>query len=401
VDGHSPPADDIAPAWRRSTLHLGGSYFWYYAAIGTFSPFAALYYRGLGFSGLEVGILSALQPLSVALLGPIFGALADAHGWHRTILRIALALAAILAISTSRAERFVPVMILIGLLAITATPIPPLLDAYAMTISERTGFPFGRLRVWGSLGYMVLTLGLPRLVGKEVTSGYLIAYGACFGLTLLAAMGLPPLAERVPRPLLAGLGDALRNRSLLLLLGTAYLLSCSSAIMYVFLGIHMRDLGGSTSLVGVAFAISALSELPTIAFGAWFLRRFGPLRMLMLALAVYAVRYLAFSTVTDPAWILPVQLLHGLSYGIYLMASITLAHRVAGRAQAATAQALLTAVSFGAGNITGSLVGGALLDQVGTAGLFRGAAVLVLVTLALLTLGNRAVGLDREPDGAP
>ena len=44
--------------------------------------------------------------------------------------------------------------------------------------------------------------------GKEVTSGYLIAYGACFGLTLLAAMGLPPLAERVPRPLLAGLGDA-------------------------------------------------------------------------------------------------------------------------------------------------------------------------------------------------
>ena len=92
------------------------------------------------------------------------------------------------------------------------------------------------------------------------------------------------------------------------------------------------------------------------------------------------------------------QLLHGLSYGIYLMASVTLAHRVAGREQAATAQALLTAVSFGLGTITGSLVGGAFLDSLGTTGLFRGAAVVVLVTLAILLVGNRTIGLERDDD---
>ena len=133
-----------------------------------------------------------------------------------------------------------------------------------------------------------------------------------------------------------------------------------------------------------------------MAFGGWFLARFGAYRLICFALAVFALRFAAFGLITTPAWILPVQLLHGLSYGAYLMASVTLAHRIAGRQQAATAQALLTAVSFGFGSITGALVGGALLDTVGTANLFLGAAVLMVIDLCLLVLGNRAVGLDRN-----
>ncbi|MBA2454798.1 MAG: hypothetical protein H0V47_16645, partial [Chloroflexia bacterium] len=62
----------------------------------------------------------------------------------------------------------------------------------------------------------------------------------------------------------------------------------------------------------------------------------------------------------------------------------------------ATAQALLTAMSFGFGSITGSIVGGALLDQIGTAGLFRGAAILMIVVLGVLVAGNRLIGLDRR-----
>jgi MFS transporter, PPP family, 3-phenylpropionic acid transporter len=139
--------------------------------------------------------------------------------------------------------------------------------------------------------------------------------------------------------------------------------------------------------------------LPIVAFGGWFLSRFGALRLIALALVVYAVRLVALSLISDPNWILPIQALHGLSYGAFLMALVTLAHRSAGREQAATAQALLTTVSFGFGSITGSLIGGALLDSVGTVGLFQGAAVLMVITLGILLAGNRIVGLDRPPQG--
>jgi predicted MFS family arabinose efflux permease len=52
-------------------------------------------------------------------------------------------------------------------------------------------------------------------------------------------------------------------------------------------------------------------------------------------------------------------------------------------------------MSFGFGAIVGSLVAGALLDVIGTAGLFVTSAALMAVTLAVLIVGNRIVGLDR------
>jgi PPP family 3-phenylpropionic acid transporter len=291
------------------------------------------------------------------------------------------------------------VLVLVALLSLTLVPVAPLLDSYGMTISERFGQSYGSLRVWGSVGYMALTLVLGWLMGDRVSSLLLVAYAVCLGCTMVAVFGLPHLAQRRPRPLLSGLSEVRHNQPLVLLLIVAYLLSSGAAIMGVFLGIHVQELGGSANLVGIAFAISAASELPIVAFGGWFLTRFGALRLIALALVVYAVRLVALSLISDPDWILPIQALHGLSYGAFLMASVTLAYRSAGREQAATAQALLTTVSFGFGSITGSLIGGALLDSIGTVGLFQGAAVLMVITLGILLAGDRIVGLDRSPQG--
>ena len=87
-------------------------------------------------------------------------------------------------------------------------------------------------------------------------------------------------------------------------------------------------------------------------------------------------------------------MLHGISYGAFLIASVTLAYRIGGREEAATAQALLTGMAFGLGAITGSLVGGALLDRIGTEGIFILAAVVMAVTLVLFLLANRVVRLQ-------
>ena len=391
---HEAVRREMAHGWRHSGQRLRAGYFWYYAAIGTFMPFAALYYRELGFSGLQVGALTALPAVGVALSGPVWGAVADARAIHRRILRVALILGVIAALAASRASAFPAVFSLVALLALASVPVAPLLDSYGMTLGDRFGLSYGRLRVWGSLGYMALTLVLGRLMGDGVSSLLLVAHAACLSVTLLWLFGLPPLAERRPRPLLGGLREIRRNAPLLVLLGIAYLMSSGAAVMYVFLGIHIETLDGTPNLVGPAFAISAASELPIVAFGGWFLTRIGASRLIALALIVYAVRFVAFSVAPAGAWILPVQVLHGLSYGAFLMASVTLAHRLAGRGQAATAQGLLTAVSFGFGSITGSLVGGALLEPIGTVGLFRGAAVLMVVTLVVLVAGIRFVGLD-------
>lgn len=388
-----------AVSWQRSSRHVRAGYFWYYAAIGAFIPFTALYYRDLGFSGLQIGALTALPSLGVALFGPLWGAVSDSLAIHRLVLRVGLVLAALLAFAASQVSAFTSLFPLIAVLSFAVVPVAPLLDGYGVTVSERLGRSYGGLRVWGSLGFMVSVLVVGRIMGERVSSLVLVAYAACLGLTLLSVVGIPRLAERHPRSLLGGLRDVARNRPLMLLLLIAYLLSSGGAIMYIFLGIRLQEIGGSANIVGVAFALSAVSELPVVAFGGWFLSRLGAPRLIAVALCVYIVRFAAFSAISDPEWMLPVQLLHGLSYGAFLMASVTLAHRLAGSEHAATAQSLLTAMSFGFGSITGSIIGGALLDRIGTVGLFRGAALLMVMTLAVLVIGDRIVGLDR-PDQA-
>jgi PPP family 3-phenylpropionic acid transporter len=381
--------------WRRATWQVAGGYFWYYGGVGAFVPFSALYLRELGFSGLQVGILTALPSLGVALAGPVIGAMSDSLGVHRWVLRIGLAAAAALAAIGATLDTFPPVLLVMAALALALAAVPSMMDSYAVTTSDRAGRSYGAVRVWGSIGYMLAVLVVGRLMGDDVSALVFTGYAACLGVALLTVATLPRLGDRRAQPLLGGIRDALSNPSLVVLLAVAFLISTGAAVMNIYLGVHLEGIGGSASLIGLAFAVSAASELPVVAFGGWFLARLGAFRLAALAIVVYAARFAAFSMLTQPEWVLGVQVFHGLSYGAFLMASVTLAHRLAARGQAATAQALLTAMSFGFGAIVGSLVAGALLDAIGTAGLFRLSAVLMIVTLVVLIAGNRLVGLNR------
>ncbi|MDQ3856286.1 MAG: MFS transporter [Chloroflexota bacterium] len=373
------------PAWMRA------SYWWYYAAIGAFTPFITLYYRGLGFSGVQIGVLAAIPPVATALLAPLLGAFADTRSAHGQVLRVSLGLTALVAILLSRAAGFPQVLGLVVLLGIAIAPIPSLLDGFGVTLSERHEIPYGRLRVWGSLGYTAAVWLIGWWMGGAVTVFFLLAYAGCILLTLGSGAGLPRITSGTSVPILQGVSSVLGNRRLLLLLAITYIVSTGTGMMYNYFGLYFFDIGGNARLLGTALALTSLSELPVMAFGGRLLHRLGPLTMLRIAIAAYIVRLAAYGTLTDPTWVLPVQLLHGLCFAMYLMASVTLAHRLAGRELAATAQGLLTGVSFGLGSLTGSLTGGVLLEQVGTMGIFRLATVGMVVALAVLLTSGRTL----------
>lgn len=381
--------------WHRADLKVAGGYFAYFGAIGALTPFAALYYRELGFSGLQVGVLTALPAIGAALCGPVGGVVADTLGIHQWVLRLALGLTAIVAFVSAQASAFVTLLLLIGILSFVSAPVAPLLDSYGVSASEHTSRSFGSVRVWGSIGYMAAVLVVGWLMGERASPVLFVAHGVLAGIALAALLRLPALAERRAAPLFDGFRVVLHSRPTALLLLIAFVLSVGAALINTYLGVRIEEVGGSASQVGLAFAIASASELPVIALSGWLLDRLGAPRLVGMAIVVYLVRFISFSTISVPEWLLPMQALHGLSYGAFLMASVILVHRLAGQQHAATAQSLLTAVSMGLGTITGALVGGAFLDVIGTEGLFRAAAVLMVFTLAVLILGNRAVGLDR------
>ncbi len=173
--------------------------------------------------------------------------------------------------------------VLVGLLAYLNAPISPILDSYGVTISERLSVSYGGLRVWGSVGYSATAFTVGRIMGEDVTNLFLIAYAVCLGLGLLSSLGLPPQEERAHRSVFSGIGLLRHNRPLLGLMLVAYLVSSGGAIMYGFLGIHLKDLGGITgSLIGGAL----LDEVGTV----WLFRGASALMLITLAGFTVALR---------------------------------------------------------------------------------------------------------------
>jgi PPP family 3-phenylpropionic acid transporter len=385
----------------RAQVWLSCSYWWYFAAVGCFGPYITLYYRDLQLSGIEIGVLTAILPLGVAFIAPVWGMLADARSAHRLILRGALLSAALTALLLTRATSFVALAPLIMLLAICLAAIPALLDSYALTISEREGVSFGQMRVWGSLGFIAAVWLVAWRMGQHVSSFFLFAYAAALLLGAVVTLGLPHLRPRALQPTSRGGSAIIKDRSVVTLLLCVFLVTSNATFISSYLSIYLTEVGGSTRLVGTASALGALSEVPLMVLGRRLIDRFNSRNIFVLAVGAYLLRFALYSIPPTAPLALPIQLLHGLSFGLYLMASVTLIHELAGRERAATAQGLLTSTSLGFGAITGSLAGGALLDRIGAVGIFRVGTVGMLVALGICLVSVRTISAAHadEPDG--
>ena len=159
-------------------------------------------------------------------------------------------------------------------------------------------------------------------------------------------------------------------------------------MVFNFQGLYVKELGGSTALIGAASSMAALSEMPIMFISGWLALHLGGKRMVIMALVMYVLRALSLSLMPSADWIVPVQLLHGPSFGIFMMATVNLVYEMAGPELAATAQGLLaSAVSFGI--IIGALVGGVIIDNFGFVTVFRLAAFMAFLALLVFVLGSR------------
>lgn len=382
--------------WKAARLEIGSGYLWFFAAIAAFNPYVAMFYRAQGFSGVQVGILTAMPAIGLAVSGPFWGAIMDRLGIHQRVLRVALVLCAALALVVARMHEFGAMLLFVTALSFAQVPLRALLDSYAVGVSERCHTSFGSIRAWGAIGYFLSVLVLGQLMGDDISPLFLTAYALFMLLTFAVTFRLPSLSARQPMRYSSGVGHLLRNRALVLVLVTAFLLAVGYAVIYVALGIHIRAIGGTTDMVGLAFAVGAAAELPAFLFGGKIIKRLGERRVITAAIGFYALRYALIGLAPGAMWIIPVQVLHMFSFAAFLVASVPLAHKVVLGEHPATTQSLLTTFSFGFGNIVGSVGGGWLLDAIDSGTLFLATGALMVITLCVFVVGSRMVRLDER-----
>ena len=144
---------------------------------------------------------------------------------------------------------------------------------------------------------------------------------------------------------------------LLLIIGTC------KATVDVFLFLHLQvDLGATSLLLGLTLAVTTVGEVPFYFYSGALLERFGANRVVVLALVAYVVRLGWYAALghfhLDVWWVLPVEVLHGLTFSLGWAACATHASEIAPPGYATTTQGVISATFWGVGFGIGGIGGG-------------------------------------------
>lgn len=369
-------------------------YLLYFGAVGCVFPYLNLYYRRIGLSGLQIGVLSALPALVVPLASPFWGILADSRSLHRTLLSAAVAgtIVPVLLLSLgSTMSWLIPVTLIY---AFFYGPIGPLIDSTALEVAEGAQRSYGELRAWGTIGFIVSAWALGRIMERTGLRSLFFGYALFMAAALVVSRLLPPRGKLWAAPGLRGLGTLLTDRTFVLFLISIFLLSVAVTAVNNFFSLYMDALGASEGVLGLAWAIASLSELPVMFLSGALLRRLTARGLLIVGFCVYALRWLLYTQITSAEMVLVVQLLHGFSFGAFFVAGVIYTRERAPEGLAATGQALFSGTAWGFAGVVGGVVGGYLYDQTGVLNLFKlcslGATLALLLLLFAASGGRRS-----------
>lgn len=377
-------------------------YFLYYGSIGASLPYLAPYFRGLGFSGAEIGTVQMVGPLVTGPAALAWALAADRLGAPARVLRMATlwALAAIAFLPLARAPAVAAAVLFFNSLG--AAAVVPLVDSVAVEwVRTQPGLSYARIRLFGSLGFIALAQGLGLLLsargdrpGDVAVTLAVVAAVAGYAFT---ARGLPAPPRPGGRPDLAALRALLADRRLLLLLGASALHWADCAPYHLFYGVFVRDLGLSAALTGLGMAVGVSAEVLVLLAFPRLQRRFSVRARFALAFSATAVRWWLLSRSDGPAAVVGLQALHGLSFGLFWGSAVEAMSFLVPARLRSTGQALFGAVVFGGGGALGYQLSGLGYDHYHSAApLYAWAAALEILPL-VAAAAFRPGGLGPRP----
>lgn len=364
-------------------------YFFFYAAWACLLPFLVLYYRQLGFSGAQIGLLASISPLASLLAAPLWGALADATRRHHQVLLLTVGGAAVTVFGLSYSRSYGLLLLLVTVYAFFNAPIIAIVDSSVMELLGSRRDDYGRVRLWGAVGWGMAGPAAGALVEQFGLSMSFVLYIALSVGSFVSAWLLPVRPQPRAEALWRSMGTLLKNGGWTIFLLACYISGITLGVINNYLFLYLDELGASSTQMGFALTMATISETIVLFFSGWLLRRFGTRGLLMISLAAFVLRAFGYSAAQAPWQALLFQLFHGLTFSTLWVAGVRFASENAPPGLSATAQSLFSATVMGFGGITGALVGGAAMDVLGGAGLFRASAVVVLAALLLFVLAGR------------
>lgn len=304
-------------------------------------PFFPIWLETLKMSDFQIGIVLAVPMFVRIFTAPIAGVVADRIGERSIVLIWSGLLSLLTAVALFATGSFWPVLLLYTLQGAVYSPYVPITEAIMLSGVRRWNFDYGRMRLWGSLAFILATMTGGWLAGLYGGDMVLPAMAVAFVLTVLGAMIAPRIGKpRRPSPISAiatmPTKSTLRQWDVQLMLIGVSLVNASHAMLFAFSAIYWQKMGFSGVDVGILWSAGVLAEVVFFLFAVQLRQRFNLWSMMIVGGGVAVARWILFPMEMSFAGYFVLQCLHAFTYAlIHMSAQSRLVERVAEEQEAA------------------------------------------------------------------
>lgn len=368
----------------QSTRWLALGYFTYFFSYGIFLPFWSVWLEGLGLTPETIGLL-----LGTGLVARFLGSLLIAPRVtdpSRLIpaLRVLALLTLVFALAFWAGTHVAWLMVVMISFNLFFSPLVPLTDALANTWQKQIPLDYGRVRLWGSIAFVIGSA----LTGKLVS---LYDYRVILALLTLGVASM--LLGMMLRPAIQPQGVSRHQESTgwsswLALISQNWrflvcvcLLQGAHAAYYGFSAIYWQSAGYSASAVGYLWSLGVVAEVIIFALSNKLFRRFSARDLLLLSAVCGLIRWGMMGWTTALPWLIVAQILH---CGTFTVCHLAGMRYIAARhgSEVIRLQAVYSAVAMG-GSIAIMTIFAGYLYQHLAGGVFWVMALLALPAMVL------------------
>lgn len=367
---------------------LAGFYFFYFGYLGAFAPFFSLYLKASGLDAVAIGVLMSLPQVSRIVASHLWGWLADRSGRGLRVVRTAGIAGLACFLGVFAGSSFGWLFCVLFAMTFFWSAALPLVEAATLTHLGEDTARYGRIRVWGSVGYIVAVVG----VGHALDA---VSIRALPWIVLAAMTGMLAFSWRIPeRPPRAagphaeiGIWDVLRRPETMTLIVAGALMSAAHGPYYAFYSLYLVGHGYTKAVVGWLWALGVFCEIGIFVWMPHLFRAYTARQVLIASFALAVVRFLLIGWGIDTlALLLIAQVLHAATFGSFHAAAISIVHRIFRGRHQARGQAIYSSLSFGTGGAAGAIASGYAWAHYGPAITFTLAAGCAFAGLVLLWL---------------
>lgn len=374
----------------QSTRWLSLSYFTYFFSYGIFLPFWGIWLQGEGIPPETIGILLGAGLIS-RFLGSLIIAPSVKDPSHLvTAIRILALLTLAFAVGFWFGNGWAWLMVIIAGFNLFFGPLVPLTDALAATWQKQITMDYGKVRLWGSLAFVIGSALTGKLV--SVWGHPAILYSLLFGVSamLLGALLKPsvmPQGEVKHRNVAATDWKVLLSEpQVWRFLLCVTLLQGAHAGYYSFSSIYWKEAGYSAATIGYLWSLGVMAEILVFAFSNVLFRRWTARSLLLLSAVSGIIRWSLMASTTELSWLILIQILHCGSFTVCHLAAMRFIAARRG-ADVIRLQSVYSALAMGGGIAVMTIISGFLFEHY-QGGVFW---VMALIVIPVLFIRPRVV----------